>query len=183
MEAADHVLSVVVLPPEAGDSQSQDTDEEDVNNNPDGIFEPASQFEVEEEVGENEDEPTRGKRRRLDSRWLQATHFDTDIQPTLMPRNGDLMSLGELSPYTIWQRFFTEGMIEYVTTCTIRYAHEHCNNPNFTTSPTEIQKFCGILLLSGYHEVPQVSNYWSTQPDLGVPAAFNTMSRNRFHEI
>ena len=98
VEAADHVLSVVVLPPEAGDSQSQDTDEEDVNDNPDGMFEPAGQLEVEEEVGENEDEPTRGKRRRLDSRWLQATHFDTDIQPTLMPRNGDLMSLGEMSP-------------------------------------------------------------------------------------
>ena len=183
VEAADHVLSVVVLPPEAGDSQSQDTDEEDVNDNPDDIFEPAGQLEVEEEVGENEDEPTRGKRRRLDSRWLQATHFDTDLQPTLMPRNGDLMSLGEMSPYTIWQRFFTEDMIEYVTTCTNRYAHEHCNNPNFTTSPTEIRKFCGILLLSGYHEVPHVSNYWSTQPDLGVPAAFNTMSRNRFQEI
>ena len=41
VEAADHVLSVVVLPPEAGDSQSQDTDEEDVNDNPDGMFEPA----------------------------------------------------------------------------------------------------------------------------------------------
>ena len=41
------------------------------------------------------------------------------------------------------------------------------NNPNFTTSPTEVRKFCGILL-SEYHEVPHVSNYWSTQPDLGV---------------
>ena len=59
VEAADHVLSVVVLPPEAGDSQSQDTDEDDVNDNPGGIFEPAGQLEVEEEVGENEDEPTR----------------------------------------------------------------------------------------------------------------------------
>ena len=120
VEAADHVVSVVVLPPEAGDSK--DTDEEDVNDNPDDIFEPAGQLEVEEEVGETEDESTRGKRRRLDSRWLQVTHFDTDIQPTLMPRNGDLMSLGEMSPYTIWQRFFTEDMIEYVTTCTNRYA-------------------------------------------------------------
>ena len=73
--------------------------------------------------------------------------------------------------------------IEDVTTCTYRYAHEHCNNSNFPNSPTEIRKFCGILLLSGYHEAPHISNYRSTQPDLAIPAEFNTMSRNRFHEI
>ena len=77
---------------------------------------------------------------------------------------------------------YTRHDRKYVTTCTHRYAHGHCNNPNIMTSPTEIRKFCGILL-SGYHEVPHVSNYWSTQPDLGVHAAFNTMSRKRFHEI
>ena len=32
VEAFDHVLSVVVLPPEAGDNQGQDTDEKDINN-------------------------------------------------------------------------------------------------------------------------------------------------------
>ena len=53
---------MVVLPPEAGDSQSQDTDEEDVNDNPDGIFEHAGQLEVEEEVDENEDESSIGDR-------------------------------------------------------------------------------------------------------------------------
>ena len=68
-------------------------------------------------------------------------------------------------------------------TCNNLYAHEHCNNPNFTTSPTEIQKICGIVLLSEYHEVRYVSNYWSTQPDLGVPTALSTMSRNCFHAI
>ena len=51
MEAVDHVLSVVVLPPEAGDSQSQDTDDEDINDNGDGIFKPTGQLEVEEEAG------------------------------------------------------------------------------------------------------------------------------------
>ena len=122
---------------------SQDTDEEDVNDNPDGMFEPAGQLEVEEEVGENEDEPTRGKRRRLDSRWLQATHFDTDIQPTLMPRNGDLMSLGEMSPYTIWQRFFTEDMIEYVTTCTNLFAIRQIDLSNNSRS----QKFLNFNIM------------------------------------
>ena len=30
VEASDHVLSIVVLPPEAGDNQSPDTDKEDI---------------------------------------------------------------------------------------------------------------------------------------------------------
>ena len=46
VEAADHVMSVVVLPPEAGDSQSQDTDDEDINDNRDGIFKATGQLEV-----------------------------------------------------------------------------------------------------------------------------------------
>ena len=33
------------------------------------------------------------------------------------------------------------------------------------------------------HTLPQSSNYWSTQPDLGVPAVYNVMTRNRFTEI
>ena len=37
--------------------------------------------------------------------------------------------------------------------------------------------------MSGHHEAPHVSNYWSTQLDLDASAAFNTMSRNRFHKI
>ena len=50
VEASDHVLSVVVLPPEAGDNQSTDTDKEDINDNLDDAFEPTGQLEVEEET-------------------------------------------------------------------------------------------------------------------------------------
>ena len=74
--AADYVLSVVVLPPEAGDSQNQDMDEEDINDNRDGIFEPTCQLEVEEEAGGSDEESSRGKRRRLDSRWLHELIFN-----------------------------------------------------------------------------------------------------------
>ena len=55
-EAANHVLSVVVLPPEAGDSQSQGTDDDEINDNRDGIFKPTGQLEGEEEAGESDKE-------------------------------------------------------------------------------------------------------------------------------
>ena len=45
VEAADHVLSLVVLPPDSGDSQSHDTNDEDTSHdNRDSIFEPTGQF-------------------------------------------------------------------------------------------------------------------------------------------
>ena len=67
VEASDHVLSVVVLPPEAGDNQSPDTDEEDIHYNLDDAFEPAEQLEVEEETDEESDhETTECRCRRLD---------------------------------------------------------------------------------------------------------------------
>ena len=72
---------------------------------------------------------------------------------------------------------------KYVTTCTHRYAHMNTATIRISRlHQLKSESFVGILL-SGYHEVPRVSNYWSTQPDLGVHAAFNAMSRIRFHEI
>ena len=47
----------------------------------------------------------------------------------------------------------------------------------------EMQSFLGVLLLTGYHSLLEEHHYWSTQPDLGVPAVYNTISRNRYHEI
>ena len=40
-----------------------------------------------------------------------------------------------------------------------------------------------VILLTGYHSLPEYHHYWSTQHDLGVPAVYNTISRKRYHEI
>ena len=65
-EASDHVLIGVVLPPEAGDNQSPDTDEENINDNLDDAFEPTGQLEMEEETDEESDHETTECR----CRWL-----------------------------------------------------------------------------------------------------------------
>ena len=65
VEASDHVLSVVVIPPEAGDNQSPETDEEDINDNLDDAFELPGQLEMEEETDEESDHETTECRCRL----------------------------------------------------------------------------------------------------------------------
>ena len=45
-------------------------------------------------------------------------------------------------------------------------------------SDGDVRKLFGITLLSGCHSLPQEQHYSLTQPDLCVPAVYNTMSRN-----
>ena len=47
----------------------------------------------------------------------------------------------------------------------------------------DLERFIGILLLSGYHRLPRQNMYWSKQEDLGVPIVASAMSRNRFESI
>ena len=50
IENAKNVVNVVVLPPEAGDSGSQESNVEDVADSMEEIFEPARELEVEEDL-------------------------------------------------------------------------------------------------------------------------------------
>ena len=53
----------------------------------------------------------------------------------------------------------------------------------FHTNADEIRASLGICLVMGYHVLPSIRDYWSTQPDLQVPYVANTMTRARFESI
>ena len=74
-------------------------------------------------------------------------------------------------------------MIDQIVCQTNLYKNRDKNNSNFNVTCEEIRKILGILLLSGYHSLSEEHHYWSRQQDLGVAIVFNTMSRNRYHEI
>ena len=96
VDSSDHVLD---LPAEAGDSQSQDTDEEDIHDNPRRYVEPAGQLEIEEVSDEDSaDENTEWapQRRRQDARWLKSTNFDHSIQSVPIIPNDDLMNMATI---------------------------------------------------------------------------------------
>ena len=58
IENAKNVVNVVALPPEAGDSGSQEGNVEDVADSLEEIFEPAGELEVEEDFKSNEESET-----------------------------------------------------------------------------------------------------------------------------
>lgn len=77
--------------------------------------------------------------------------------------------------------FFLADLYEHLVTETINYASR--TNPEFDVTVGEMKRVLGILLLSGYHPLPSVRHYWSTDDDLQCPLVSNAMSRNRFEEI
>lgn len=84
----------------------------------------------------------------------------------------ELQELVELSPCEVWEMF--PDMVK-----TNLYAKRDINNPNLETTVKDVRNLLGILLLSGHHIVPKQHCYWSTQPDLDVPAMYNRV-RTKF---
>ncbi|XP_050298551.1 piggyBac transposable element-derived protein 3-like [Anthonomus grandis grandis] len=62
-----------------------------------------------------------------------------------------------------------------------KYAQD--NRHEFHLSPEELLHFLGILILSGYHSLPQTDMYWSLDEDKTVHIVRDCMNRNKFRSI
>lgn len=51
------------------------------------------------------------------------------------------------------------------------------------TSAEEIEAFIGMLIIMGIHRLPHVSNYWSSDPILGVESVSKVMPLKRFKKL
>lgn len=57
------------------------------------------------------------------------------------------------------------------------------NNNLVEVTKEQICRFIGILILSGYHTIPQLGLYWSSKPGMGLPILQKAISRNKFTTI
>jgi hypothetical protein len=185
-------VAIVVLPPQDGD-RAVDSDSEDVPDNIENetAFETAGELEVEAEAecsdndSDIEEPPAQKKKKTKGSRqktWKKTCKFDTSLQLEIKQSVREQYPLlSEKSPVDLWNLIFNTNMIELVTEQTNLYGNRDSNDPDFKTTPAEIKRFIGILLLTGYHSVPHEDHYWSNSPDLGVPVISETMSNKRYH--
>ena len=88
-----------------------------------------------------------------------------------------------LQPIDIWQLLFDKETVENLLEQTKLYAMQDKNCPDFVIEGYEMFRFLGILIVSGYHTLPEEAHYWSNQPDLGLPLVTDAMSSKRFIEI
>jgi DNA excision repair protein ERCC-6 len=117
--------------------------------------------------------------------WIKTTPRFTRMQQKLPSDEERQHAMRELlvgkSPLDLFLLIF-EGIIALIHKETNRYAQQK-NFQQFYVSTEEIMSFLGILILSGYHPVPEMRHYWSLDDDLGNTAVKACMSRNRFIEL
>ena len=59
----------------------------------------------------------------------------------------------------------------------------HQKGVQFSTNSAELNAFIGMIYVMGYHKLPSIRDYWSTDPSCHVPFISNIMPRNRFELI
>ena len=183
-----NIVNIVVLPPINGDLGSKESDCEDVISDTKEMFEPAGEIKTEEKIDSDDDlemslSPPKKKSQKYVSKWKTSVSLDKGFSPSRSNRTENILLLDGSTPYQKWEKIFSSKILGHVVLQTNLYAQRDKNSPNFFASDGDVRKFLGIILLSGYHSLPQEQHYWSTQPDLGVPAVYNTMSRNRCFAI
>ncbi|XP_050292970.1 piggyBac transposable element-derived protein 3-like [Anthonomus grandis grandis] len=86
------------------------------------------------------------------------------------------------SPLEMFYLFFDDDVVEILLNFSVKYAHDN-NRHDFLITKPELLNFIGILLFSGYHSLPRIQHYWSTDEDKGIDLIKKCMSRNRFQQI
>lgn len=82
----------------------------------------------------------------------------------------------------VFRNFFDEHLIDNVVFQTNLYAVQ--NEKRFEPlQSSELYAFLGLTVLFGYHKLPALRDYWSTDPDLAVPIVPETMTRDRYFGI
>ena len=195
-EEEPHAAHFTILPPRDGDVGDADSDLEDV---PDDLekedgFEAAGEFEVDygsDEESESGDmdrnpEPSRKRVRGQDiPRRRKRATFDVSLDDSGLQTyfEEEFPYLPTQSPFRIWSEIFPPTLVDHIVEKTNLYADLDCNFPAFWTGREDISSFLGVLLLLGYHHLPEEYHHWSNCEDLGVPIVSKAMSRAGFRNI
>ena len=173
-------LEIVLLPPESA-NQGIESDEEGNDNI---LNEECLPDEVSREVeihGEAfEDEITEKESRH--SVWRKSDEVSFCDAKELQKSDEVMMHGGE-NMYQFFSLFFSDSMISLLVEQTNLYATRDKNMQTFKTNDAEMRKFLGLLLISGYHNLPSEADYWSTAEDPEVPIFSKIMARDRFRVI
>ncbi|GFX52182.1 DDE_Tnp_1_7 domain-containing protein [Trichonephila clavipes] len=85
--------------------------------------------------------------------------------------------LVSLSPMEIFHKFIPTELLLHLANMTGLYAMQ--KGEDFSVDENHIRQFLGLLLFSGYHQVPGEDSYRSTQEGLSVPIVSTVMPRNK----
>lgn len=200
---SDECIDICQLPPEESGCL---TDEEDVSED---IFEPVlpadvcGQIEIVTKKDNDEtsdvdvfdpEVPSTSKRRSGVKRkfiskekknpicWKKNANFEKILKTDDVQNLSELFpELLTLSPIEIFHKYIPMSYILHLAKMTELYALQ--KGEIIVVDEFDIGQFFGLLLFSGYHQVPGEDLYWSTQEDLSVPIVSTVMPRNKFRKL
>ena len=155
-----------MLLPEAGDRGDQDSGLEDVLKDDEEACEPAGELRIEESDSDAEEEPDSPPRKRKrvgKSKWIKSGTSDKTIksgEPNMSP---NLIDELDSSAITIGSKIFSLNIVMILVHQTNLYANRDKNKEKFEVDEQEMERFLGILLISGYYILPHENHYWPAQ--------------------
>ena len=89
----------------------------------------------------------------------------------------------EETPYQVFDKLakFDSFITDIVIPQTVLYCQQ--KGHVLTTTVEEMKAFFGMNIVMGYHKLPSIRDYWSSDPDLSVPYIANVMPLKRFEEL
>lgn len=88
----------------------------------------------------------------------------------------------DLTPSLLFEKFFDDDVIQLMVEQSLIYAKQKGDH-RYTVSAHEMKGFLGILILSGYVQLPRRRMFWEQSPDVRNEIALKFMARDRFEEI
>ena len=185
-----------IIPPDPDSlTDEENIDDEIVNANDDSerlLNDLCGTIEVfANEADDSDDETPRKKTKSKSQADVPASNwkFGQDIEQTFFSENKQKENLekieeqlGNFSPFQMFQYFFDQNVSDLIIEQSIKYSREN-NDHDFTLDILDLYRFIGVLLLSGYHSLPQVKNYWCKDADKQVDIVRESMSRAKFEAI
>lgn len=193
-----NVDEIYIEPPDSGALTDEDSGDEDGGGLIDNL--PGSQLRAQaeiklvnnERIGGFTSEPSAEKAQdtslhssvafeRQDPKkihWIQGD-FEPNSKQFL---KGNYSKFEYYTPVQLFEMFFDEEIMRFLLEESTRYAFFlNCADPKISMS--EMKCFLGILIVSGYCEVPGKRFFWDVRSDMRNEMVYNSMRRNRFLEI
>ena len=107
------------------------------------------------------------------------------IEPCRVPV-GPLIPISR-DPLHMFAQFFTDELLSLIVRETNRFAAQclEANNTSgsWETDMEEVRAYLGLMVVMGISRLPEIRDYWSTDPKLHNTFVSSRITRNRFEEI
>lgn len=132
-----------------------------------------------EEQNLEDSEPHQIRRPGLEKiSWIQG---DIEELDKCFPKP-DYKKYEGMSNLEIFEMFIDSEIVELLVEQSRNYAL-FCNRPDPTISPDEMKCVIGILIVTGYNQLPGRDFYWDSQKDMKNSMVSESMRRDRFRQI